>query len=147
MVSPTGEQRTARVVGLRRLIPLCVVLRPFIALLATVLLLALPGVALAQSAGDDQYADPLGDTQDQPSDNGQGNGQGNGDQPTDDGGSTPAPTAPAPDPAPSGAETTSGAAPTAGATLPRTGSDAVVLLLATAFPLLLGGVTLRRVAS
>jgi hypothetical protein len=117
------------------------VLRPFIALLATVLLLALPGVALAQSAGDDQYADPLSG-QDQPADS----GQGNGDQPTDDGGSTPAPTAPAPDPAPTGAETTSTAAPGAGTTLPRTGYD-VVLLFAAAFPLLLGGLTLRRVAS
>jgi hypothetical protein len=143
MVAPTGEQRSARVVGLRRLIPLCVVLRTFIALLATALLLALPGAALAQSAGDDQYADPFGDTQ-EPS-NG---GQSDGDQPVDDGGADPQPStpAPAPAPAPSGAETTSSATASDGATLPRTGFE-VVLLLAAAFPLLLGGIAIRRVAS
>jgi hypothetical protein len=117
------------------------VLRPFIALLATVLLLALPGAALAQSAGDDQYADPFGDTQ-QPSDG----GQSDGDRSVDDGGSTSQPSAPAPtpDPAPSAAETSATASD--GATLPRTGFEAV-LLLAAAFPLLLGGIALRRVAS
>jgi hypothetical protein len=115
------------------------VLRPFTALLATVLLLALPGVALAQSAGDDQYADPFGDTE-QPSDG----GQSGGDQPVDNGGSNAAPpasAAPAPAATPTGAEATS-AAPT----LPRTGWD-VVLLFAAAFPLLLGGIALRRVAA
>jgi hypothetical protein len=115
------------------------VLRPFIALLATVLLLALPGTALAQSAGDDQYADPFGDTQ-QPSDG----GQSDGDQSVDDGGSTPQTSAPTPDPAPSAAETSATASDAA--TLPRTGFE-VVLLLAAAFPLLLGGIALRRVAS
>jgi hypothetical protein len=117
------------------------VLRPLIALLATVLVLALPAAALAQSAGDDQYADPFGDTQ-EPADG----GQGDGDQSVDDGGSAPQASAPAPDPAPSGAETSPTATASDGAALPRTGFE-VVLLLAAAFPLLVGGIALRRVAS
>ena len=109
-------------------------LRTSIALLSALLLLALPGAALAQSAGDDQYSDPFGDTE-QPA--------GGGDQPVDDGDSVPQQSAPTSDPAPSTAKAVTDA--DAG-TLPRTGFE-VVLLIAAAFPLLVGGIALRRVAS
>ena len=109
-----------------------------IALAGTVLALAVPGTALAQGAGDQEYTDPFG--------------AGNGD-------ATPAPTAtPAPPPpatAPSTAPTAPApvatAAPPPAATaasaqpqLPYTGSPADAGLLAAAGGILLAsGITLR----
>jgi hypothetical protein len=119
--------------------------------MALTLLLALPGAALAQSAGDDQYSDPFGENQD----GGQSSG---GDTSTDSGdtgstggnsGGDDAPVASEPDDGSTAPETTTTAAPAAesgGGELPRTGLE-IVLLLATAFPLLVAGVALRRVAS
>lgn len=97
---------------------------------AAVLFALLPAAAAAQSAGDEQYEDPLAGQQEseQP-------------QPT----ATPAPAAPAPDadsaqaPAPAPAPAT----PSAGAAqLPRTGADPLLAALAGAF-LLASGAALR----
>lgn len=93
--------------------------------MATVLTLAAPSYALAQSAGDRQYADPLvtdGGGQSKQSPSPQGG----------DGAATPAP-APSPAPAPddSSAATGGDAAPApAQATLPRTGAEPLLLALA-----------------
>jgi LPXTG-motif cell wall-anchored protein len=97
---------------------------------------AAASTAFAQSAGDEQYADPLGD--------GGGDSGESGDQPTssDDGSSgtadspsaTTAPTEPA---APAAAESAS--------TLPRTGVESP-LLAALGLTLLAGGALLRRTA-
>ena len=107
--------------------------RPLAALL-TALLLACPGSALAQSAGDDQYEDPFGGGQEQ---------------------EQPAPTAEpeqaapeavpeaAPEAAPAAQATPAPAAPAAQEQLPVTGVETG--LVAAAGALLLGaGVTLRR---
>lgn len=122
------------------------------ALLTLLFVLALPAAALAQSAGDDQYSDPFGDTQggggDTSTDSGDtgstGGNSGGGDAPVTsapDTGST------APDTGSAAPETTSVPVATeSGGELPRTGFE-IVLLLATAFPLLVAGVALRRVAS
>ena len=119
------------------------------AVLATALLLAAPSTALAQSAGDQQYADPLSDT---PSQNDSGGDQNSGSQGNPDSGSqgstgsgtagsTQGQAAPA---APQGA-----AAQNSGQALPRTGSDSALLLAAGAVLLGSGmlvrlGVTARR---
>lgn len=125
-------------------------LRPLLALLALALLLALPGAALAQSAGDDQYSDPFGDTQDGGQSGGGDTSTGGGD--TGSTGGEPsgddAPVSSEPDTGSTAPDTTT-AVPVAvesGGELPRTGFE-VVLLLAAAFPLLVAGVALRRVAS
>ena len=110
--------------------------------LITLFTLSVPGAALAQSVGDDQYRDPFA---------GQDQGSGETQQ---DGSSAPAP-APSPAPAP----TTS--APTASApatdpvtgepiatvadTLPRTGNDAG-WVAATGLLLIAAGAGLRRTA-
>lgn len=102
------------------------------ALIVGALLLALtPAGAFAQSAGDDQYSDPLAPSE----------------QPAEQGQPTPAPqtTAPAPaqsEPAISTPAKDSTDAPTTGA-LPRTGLS-LTLLLGTALSLLMGGAVLRR---
>jgi hypothetical protein len=97
--------------------------RPLALLLASALLAGAPSAALAQSAGDQQYEDPL------PS--------GGGDDPAPSPSPTPSP-APAPSPAPSGttpvAPSTTTPAPAAGTaaapgTLPRTGADPVLILM------------------
>jgi hypothetical protein len=104
--------------------------------------LTLPAMALAQSAGDDQYVDPFQDQQGQ----GQGgNGQGGGD-----GGDEPAPTPEQPaEQAPAAPAPTESAqtpvTPTqdGSSTLPRTGLPLGALAVAGA--LLLGaGAALRR---
>ncbi len=104
-------------------------------------LLAVPATTLAQSAGDDQYSDPLAGSE-QPSSQGQGQPQSGSGQ------GSPAPQTSAPtQSAPSGstqAGTEAGAA-SAGDALPRTGLN-VVLLFAAAAPLLLGGFALHRVS-
>lgn len=99
------------------------------ATLAALALLVAPAGALAQSAGDEQYADPFGDTE----------------QPSQDQGGSNGSRAPAADPT---AQTpASGAAaaadPGTGGSLPRTGFPALLSALLGA--LLLGsGVSVRR---
>ena len=102
--------------------------------------LALPAPAFGQGAGDEQYRDPFAGQQ--PED-------GPSQQPQQDGatGSTGQPAA---DPA-AAAQTADPAEATqaqvqSGAELPRTGSEAVFLLLAYGWALLIGGAALRRVA-
>jgi hypothetical protein len=111
-------------------------MRRTVSLLLAGLALALPSAALAQSAGDDQYADPFGQVND-------GGGQSQqAQQPTDS-----TPTAPA--------QTTVQATPadqatasqdTTGGTLPRTGLDAILFAVMGA-ALLLAGTTVRRLVS
>jgi hypothetical protein len=107
------------------------------ALLALLALLALPGPALAQSAGDEQYQDPFAQGQEETADQG-GSG---GDQGSDgDGVAQPAPPAPAPEAAPAQNE-----APAGTQTLPRTGFPAA-LAAAVGLALLAGGTLLRLAA-
>jgi hypothetical protein len=88
----------------------------------------MPGAALAQTPGDDQYTDPFGGSQDEDS------GEEAQPEPT----ATPvpeaAPAAPAPEAAPE--------APPAAQQLPRTGGDAMIPLVSGTI-LLAGGVVLR----
>jgi hypothetical protein len=105
-------------------------MRRLAALMLAVSLLALPPAALAQSAGDEQYNDPFGGSE-QPS--------GTQDEP-----------APAPDPAPAPAQAPADpgepAAPaqeTAAPTLPATGLPAGLMAAAGAL-LFAGGAGLRR---
>ncbi len=103
-------------------------------------LFAVPATALAQSAGDDQYSDPLAGSEQPSTQQGQQQ-QSNSGTPQS---SEPAPTQSAPvTPAQSG--TAANGAESGDDSLPRTGLD-VVLLFAAAAPLLLGGFALRRVA-
>ena len=90
--------------------------RSRLAVLLAALALLAPASAFAQSAGDEQYADPFGDGQ------GQSNNQGS------------TPSSPPP--------TTTAQAPPAAAQLPRTGGDPITPAVA-GFWLLLGGVALR----
>jgi hypothetical protein len=105
-----------------------------LAVLAALLTLAMPASSLAQSAGDDQYSDPL---KGQP--NGGGGGSTGGD--SSGGGSTPS--------APTSGAGTDGTAPEASAAqssngeLPRTGFD-VVLTIELGIALLLTGVVAQR---
>jgi hypothetical protein len=109
---------------------------PLTALVLAIAMLALPAVSLAQSAGDDQYTDPLA---------GQHSGGHTGSKGS--GGSTSTPT-PAAAPA-----TQTAAASTAGATssqpsaarsqLPRTGFD-VILTIELGIAMLLTGVVVQR---
>jgi hypothetical protein len=106
-------------------------MRRLLTVLAAVFLLALPSAAFAQSAGDEQYSDPFGQT-DQPN--------GTQDQPAE------AP-ATAPAPAQSGAALGDSQAEVAQATsvptLPATGLPAGLLAAAGGL-LLASGTTLRR---
>lgn len=119
-----------------------------LAALTVALVLATPAAALAQSAGDEQYADPFGDGQGQSNDQGSSNNQGSS---TDQGSSSSSPTttaqaAPTATPVPATSAptaTTAQAAPApAAAELPRTGGDPITPAVA-GFWLLLGGVALR----
>ena len=101
------------------------------ALLLAVSLLALPAVATAQNAGDEQYSDPFAET-----DQGGGGSQG---EPEPD--AAPAPATPA---APEEQAVTSQQAD--GPTLPATGLPAYLLASAGAM-LLASGAALRRRAS
>ena len=103
------------------------------AVLVTLLALAVPGTALAQGAGDDQYTDPFGSDSATPTPT---------PAPTT-APATPAPSTPPPSTAPSA--TTSQAPPAQAAPqLPYTGSPADAGLLAGAGVLLLaGGIGLR----
>lgn len=105
-------------------------MRRTVPLLLAVLALALPSAALAQSAGDEQYADPFGQVDD-------GGGQDQQAQAPDD--SAPAPAEPA-QTAP--AEATQD---TAAPTLPRTGPGLPAWYIAiNGAVLLLAGTALRR---
>jgi len=106
--------------------------RRLIAAAAILALLAAPASALAQSAGDEQYADPFADVQEPGQDNGTANGS-----PTPDA----APTAEAPA-APASA-TSAGSDSDADGTLPRTGFPAALSALVGAL-LLATGVFVRR---
>ena len=118
-----------------------------IAFLLIAALLALPGAAWAQSAGDEQYEDPFGD---EPGQSGGGSSQDDGgtssggDESSSSGGtaqpSEPEAAAPAETTAPA---TTTAQAPDGGEELARTGADAGLLALAGAL-LLATGLALRR---
>jgi hypothetical protein len=104
-------------------------MRRLVTLLAALSLLALPSAALAQSAGDEQYADPFGEVEEPSS-------------PDPAPAQTPEP-APAPaEPAASGEEAVV-SQDTGGPALPATGLPAGILAGAGAL-LLAGGTTLRR---
>ena len=96
--------------------------------------LAAPSAALAQGAGDEQYQDPFGEEQAEPT-------------PTPTATPAPAqsaPSAPAPTATPSAAQAPTQAAPApAGEQLPRTGVDAGWIALAGGV-LLAAGLALRR---
>ena len=114
-------------------------MRRIAACVAALALLALPATALAQSAGDEQYADPFGKVEDGDQGGGGGGGGDTSEAPAPDT-STPAPAAPAET---SGGLTGSAVTDAGAAQLPRTGLP--VLLLAGAGALLaLSGAALRR---
>ncbi|HZB78019.1 MAG TPA: hypothetical protein VE526_17445 [Solirubrobacteraceae bacterium] len=102
-----------------------------LALLLTVCLLAFPSAALAQSAGDEQYADPFGEVE-EPS--------GSQEEPA-----APAEPTPAPAPAETGApaEQTVASQETGAPTLPATGLPAGLMAGAGA-ALFAAGCALRR---
>jgi hypothetical protein len=110
---------------------------------STLVALALPGLAAAQSAGDEQYADPLaGDNApSQDTDRGAAQQQQQQQQPVQ--------TPPSADPAPQATGTQPPAEPAGDSgrgSLPVTGLPAVVLAAAGGL-LLLGGAATRRAAS
>jgi hypothetical protein len=109
--------------------------RPQVLASAVLIALALPGVAAAQSAGDEQYTDPFGQgeapAQQEPAP----------EQPVEQ---TPA----APEPAPGGNATvevapTDEAVAESSPSLPRTGAP-VILFAAMGYALLLAGIAIRR---
>ncbi len=104
--------------------------RRSVSIAASLFVLALPGAALAQTPGDDQYTDPFGSGQDPSSAQA---------TPTPAPTSTPAPAAPTTAPAP---VPTAAPAVAASQQLPRTGNDPITPAVA-GFWLLLGGVALR----
>ena len=104
--------------------------RAFAALLVIAALMALPGAALAQSAGDEQYVDPF---------------QGGEEQPEQAPQEEPAEPV---EPAPAAPETGSGdvaaeSAQTEAPALPRTGLP-LALVASAGYALLLAGIALRR---
>jgi hypothetical protein len=106
-------------------------MRRLVALLLAVSLLALPAAAMAQGAGDEQYSDPFGQTDEQ---------GGSQEQPAPEPDAAPA--APATPAAPAEQATASQDA-AAAPTLPATGLPAFLLASAGAM-LLASGVALRR---
>ena len=106
-------------------------MRRLVTLLIAAFLLALPSAALAQSAGDEQYADPFDQPQEEPN--------GSQEEP-----------APAPEPAPTPAQSTQTATATQAEATQATGSQTLpatglpVTLLAGAGGLLLTGGTMLR---
>ena len=104
-------------------------MRGLVAVLLTVSLLAVPSIASAQNAGDEQYADPFGQTE-EPS--------GSQGEPAPEPDAAPAPAAPA---APAEQAVTS--QETAAPTLPATGLPAYLLASMGAL-LLASGALLRR---
>jgi hypothetical protein len=111
-------------------------MRRLVTLLIAASMLALPCSALAQSAGDEQYADPFGQVEEP---NG---GQGQQGQAPDDQ-SAPAPAAPAQTATPTTEQAV--ASQDTGATLPRTGPGLPAWYIAiNGAVLLLAGTALRR---
>jgi LPXTG-motif cell wall-anchored protein len=114
-------------------------MRRLLTVLAALCLLAVPPAALAQNAGDEQYADPFGQVE-------------KPDRPQEQPAETPA-AAPPPAPAPATAQAQSGAAlgdsqaevaqQTSAPTLPATGFPAVLVAVAGGL-LLASGATIRR---
>jgi hypothetical protein len=105
-------------------------MRRIVALLLAVSLLALPAAAMAQGAGDEQYADPFGQTEEP---------NGSQEEPAPE--AAPAPAAPETPAAP--AEQAVAAQDTAAPTLPATGLPAFLLASAGSI-LLASGAALRR---
>jgi hypothetical protein len=103
-------------------------------LAACLVALAVPGAAVAQTPGDDQYADPFGGSQDEGSE--AAPDEEAEPQPTATPAPEAAPAAPAPEPA------VEAEASPAAQQLPRTGGDATVPLVSGTI-LLTGGVALR----
>lgn len=110
-------------------------MRPQILVLLVLALLAVPSSALAQSAGDDQYRDPLA-----PQGGGGGGSSGGGG-----GDSSQRQTVEGSDDSEAAAATSQPSAAQANSELPRTGAPTSALALAGTL-LLGGGVALRRVA-
>jgi hypothetical protein len=111
--------------------------RPALALLAVVLL-AFPAGALAQSAGDEQYTDPFGPTEEPRQEGGGSGGSDGAEAPAPD----PAP-APAQEPAPQPAQQAEAPAAEPAPTLPYSGFPAALAAGAGA-ALLAAGAALRR---
>jgi hypothetical protein len=120
---------------------------PFTRILAAVLALALalPGAALAQSAGDDQYVDPFDESQGQQQGEATPLPQDSGGQGGDGTAEAPAEPQVVPEAAPATSSTTGAPAVEGSQTLPVTGIPAAVHALAGIF-LLAAGATLRRCA-
>lgn len=106
--------------------------------------------AFAQSAGDEQYADPLaGDGQGQDRQGSRGGGDEPGEAPAPSPAPTPAPATPSSPDAPTGdagSPGTTAATPAAGESLPRTGAEPAPLVAAGASLLLVGALLRRQVA-
>ena len=107
-------------------------MRRLLALFLTLSMLALPSVAAAQSAGDEQYADPFGQTE-QPN--------GSQEQPAPEPQPAPAPAAPTAAPAEQAVASQQAQAPT----LPATGVPAHLLASMGALLLASGALLRRRV--
>src|SRR3954471_14089888 len=143
------SRRGRRMAGCRAVRRFCYLYRMlrsrYFALLAVIAALAFPAASLAQSAGDDQYQDPLAG---QPSGGGNSGGSGNSGNTGSTGstGSNTAPAATTPTPTSGGSEGTApqaSAAATSGGELPRTGFD-VVLTIEIGLALLLTGIVTQR---
>jgi hypothetical protein len=107
------------------------------------LALALPGAALAQSAGDEQYVDPFQDSQGQQQEQATPPSQESGSQGGDGTVEAPAETQVVPEAPPTASSTTGAPAVAGSETLPVTGLPAAALAVAGAF-LVAAGATLRR---
>lgn len=105
------------------------------AMLVAALALCAPASALAQSAGDDQYRDPLGGKGQEPAESESGDGGGGG------AGST----APAPPATPTDSTAVEQQTATVAGTLPRTGAESGWVALAGLL-LVAAGAGLRRTA-
>ena len=113
-------------------------MRRLVTVLIAASMLVLPSAALAQSAGDEQYADPFGQVEDPSA------GQDQQGQAPDQG--APAPAAQAQAVPTSGKDQSVASQETAAPTLPRTGLNTVFFAVMGA-TLLLAGTTIRRLAS
>lgn len=111
--------------------------RTIATVVACLAVLALPGAAVAQSAGDEQYVDPFGETEQPPAQERAQQGGGS------DGSSGQGQSAPAVEAQPETQPSQAAPAPQAGGTLPRTGL-AIVPIAVAGYALLLGGFALRR---
>ena len=102
---------------------------------------AAPAAALAQSAGDEQYADPFSQDQGKkPSSGGNAGTNSSGDDRADAGSQAAAPSTPSTDSDPATSSQTSGTAAPSGDELPRTGYPAWLAALAGGVMLASGGV-------